>query len=190
MTQLVALYCSRTGSIRRLVEDACAAYMRAGGQARLVDVTRFDRGQVAAQLAAADACLFAAPTHLGGPAVEFVRFAEWTSSLRAGRVLANCWAGGLTSGMAWDGGKTGTLQYFLSLALQHSMVWAGLDEPATNVCVEGERVVRNREGARIGASATVAEGVLTQSSLHTARALGVRLLKLGGRPGVDTRQVE
>jgi multimeric flavodoxin WrbA len=104
---LISVVSSRTGHVHELAEAACQAYRESGGRAETVsadgcDMRGFDD---------ADAVVFATPTHLGGPAAEFVAFAERTAELRTADVLHSRWAAGITCGMVPDGGKSITLSY-------------------------------------------------------------------------------
>jgi NAD(P)H dehydrogenase (quinone) len=182
MSLLICVVSSRTGHVRALAEAACQAYRDAGGQAETVpaetcDLSRFER---------ADAIVFATPTHLGGPAADFVAFAERSSELRAAEVLHSRWAAGITCGLAPDGGKSMTLTYLLTVALQHAMVWVGLGHGPVPDSYHGEKTVANAEGSRLGVAGTLRGGALPAAALATAAGLGRRLAQLG--PSPRTRQ--
>lgn len=175
MPQLICVTSSRTGHVSALADAACQAYRDGGGTAGTVaagtcDLSRF---------ADADAVIFATPTHLGGPAAEFVEFVERSALLRTNDVLRSRWAAGITCGVAPDGGKSVTLTYLLTVALQHGMVWVGLGHGPLACTYQGERTVANAEGARLGVAATLRGDALPTASLATAASLGRRLVELG-----------
>jgi NAD(P)H dehydrogenase (quinone) len=119
--------------------------------------------------------VFCSPTYLGGPTAEFVAFAEWSSTLRESATLSGKLAAGITCGLAAEGGKTGTLQYMLTLALQHAMLWVGLPSAANITEYAGERVIANAEGYRLGVGATLRPDGLPAGALATAHQLGARV---------------
>jgi NAD(P)H dehydrogenase (quinone) len=85
------------------------------------------------QLDASDAIIFGSPTYMGGPAAQFKAFADATGE----RWYLRKWADKIAAGFTVSGGPSGdklaTLQYFFTLAMQHGMVWLGLNElPAAN----------------------------------------------------------
>lgn len=177
---LVTIVSSRGGHLRDLCQAAAAAYRDGGGKSVIMECG--SRVELAEVLPHAASVIFASPTHLGGPSHEFAAFAEWTSSLRADGLLAGRWAAGITCGLAPDGGKTGTLTYLMGLALQHSMLWVGLDTPPRQGRFGDSDAVDNPEGARLGVSATLVDGGVSTSARLTAYSLGRRLARLGEAP--------
>ncbi len=89
---------------------------------------RYTNDAVFAQLDASDAIIFGSPTYMGGPAAQFKAFADAT----AGKWFASAWRDKIASGFSVSnspsGDKFSTLQYFHTLAMQHSMIWIGLGE--------------------------------------------------------------
>ena len=170
---------SRDGHVRSLADAAADAVTARGRAVSLMHVDD-DRDDLRRGLRGAAGVVFCSPTYLGGPTWEFVRFAEWTSTLREEQTLVSKLAAGITCGLAPEGGKTGTLQYMLNLALQHAMIWVGLPAAANLVDYDGTRVVGNAEGHRLGVGATLGRDGLTAGSLATARQLGDRVASLVG----------
>jgi multimeric flavodoxin WrbA len=77
------------------------------------------------QLAQADAIVFGSPTYMGGPSWQFKKFADasskpWFSSAWKDKLFA-----GFTNSASTVGDKTSTLNYFMTLAMQHGGVWVG-----------------------------------------------------------------
>lgn len=84
-------------------------------------------------LGAADAIVFGSPTYMGGPSWQFKKFADasskpWFSSAWRNKLFA-----GFTNSASTIGDKTSTLNYFITLAMQHGGVWVGTGMmPANN----------------------------------------------------------
>src|SRR5882672_7358216 len=94
---------------------------------------RYSNDAVFAQLDASDAIIFGSPTYMGGPAAQFKAFADATGERWYQRKWADKIAAGFTVSGGPSGDKLSTLQYFFTLAMQHGMVWLGLNElPAEN----------------------------------------------------------
>jgi len=89
---------------------------------------RFQNDALLAQLDASDAILLGSPTYMGGPAAQFKAFADATAERWFQRKWANKIAGGFTVSGGPSGDKLNTLEYFFILAMQHGMVWVGLNE--------------------------------------------------------------
>jgi NAD(P)H dehydrogenase (quinone) len=76
-------------------------------------------------LAASDAILFGAPTYMGGASWQFKKFADASSKPWFGQAWKNKIAAGFTNSASMNGDKLSTLHYFITLAMQHSMIWIG-----------------------------------------------------------------
>lgn len=72
-----------------------------------------------------DAIVFGAPTYMGGPSAEFKKFADASSKPWFAQKWKNKIAGGFTNSATMNGDKFSTIQYFVTLAMQHSMIWVG-----------------------------------------------------------------
>ncbi|HEY1570421.1 MAG TPA: NAD(P)H-dependent oxidoreductase [Pseudonocardiaceae bacterium] len=178
MPLLICVTSSRSGHVQALADAACQAYGEGGGHAETMPAATGDLDR----FADADAVVLATPTHLGGPAADFVAFAERSARLRSTDVLHSRWAAGITCGVAPDGGKSMTLTYLLTVALQHGMIWVGLPHGPAASTYRGDNTVANAEGARLGVAATLRGDELPAASLATAAALGARLARLGSSP--------
>jgi len=81
-----------------------------------------------ATLDASEALIFGSPTYMGGPAAQFMAFADATVERWSEQKWRDKWAAGFTTSGALSGDKFNTLQYFHTLAMQHGMIWIGLGE--------------------------------------------------------------
>jgi NAD(P)H dehydrogenase (quinone) len=76
-------------------------------------------------LAGADAILFGSPTYMGGPSWQFKKFADASSKPWFGQAWKDKIAGGFTNSASMNGDKFNTITYFVTLAMQQSMIWVG-----------------------------------------------------------------
>lgn len=77
------------------------------------------------KLAAADAIIFGSPTYMGGASWQFKKFADASSKPWFGQQWKDKIAAGFTNSATINGDKHSTLHYFMTLAMQQSMVWVG-----------------------------------------------------------------
>jgi len=76
-------------------------------------------------LDASDAIIFGSPTYMGMASWQFKRFADATSKRWFNQAWKNKLAAGFTNSASMNGDKHSTLHYFMTLAMQHSMLWVG-----------------------------------------------------------------
>lgn len=127
-----------------------------------------------ATLDAADAIIFGSPTYMGMASWQFKKFADASSK----RWYIGAWkdkvAGGFTISANLSGDKLSTLQYFMTLAMQHGMVWVGQSESNDGTL--------NRIGSNCGVMAQVGQtspaADIPQGDLDTAKAYGQRVADL------------
>ena len=93
---------------------------------------RYKNDGVLATLDGSDAIIFGSPTYMGGPAAQFKAFADATGE----RWYRSAWrdklAGGFSVSSGPSGDKLSTLQYFVTLAMQHGMIWVGQPDTPAN----------------------------------------------------------
>ncbi len=77
------------------------------------------------QLAAADAIVFGSPTYMGAPSWQFKKFADASSKPWFSQAWKDKLFAGFTNSASTMGDKTATLNYFITLAMQHGGVWVG-----------------------------------------------------------------
>ena len=125
MTQIVVAYHSGYGHTKKQAEAVLAgAAGLPGVEAKLLAVADIDDSGWAL-LAEADAIVFGAPTYMGGAAAEFKKFADASSKPWFGQLWKDKIAGGFTNSATMNGDKFSTIQYFVTLAMQHGMIWVG-----------------------------------------------------------------
>lgn len=133
-------------------------------------------------LAGADAILFGSPTYMGGPAWQFKKFADASSKVWFGQGWKDKIAAGFTNSASMNGDKFNTITYFVTLAMQHSMIWVGTGLMPANKKSNKHGDV-NYVAGFTGALATSpsdssAEEFPNEGDLETARLLGKRIAEL------------
>lgn len=76
-------------------------------------------------LDASDAIIFGSPTYMGMASWQFKKFADASSKRWMPQAWKNKLAAGFTNSASMNGDKHSTLHYFMTLAMQHSMLWVG-----------------------------------------------------------------
>ncbi len=183
MTRVAVVFHSGYGHTRKVAEAVQAgAASVAGVEAGLIDVTQVGDAHWA-ELERADAIVFGAPTYMGGPSGEFKKFADASSSKAW---FAQAWkdkiAGGFTCSLNMSGDKFSTLMYFVTLSMQHGMVWVGLGQRPERV---GDPSAQNRLGSYLGVMAQADNVPPDQSppsgDLETGRSYGRRIAEFAKR---------
>lgn len=72
-----------------------------------------------------DAIVFGSPTYMGMTSWQFKKFADASSKCWFSQAWKNKIAAGFTNSASINGDKHSTLHYSITLAMQHSMIWAG-----------------------------------------------------------------
>ncbi|ACB62743.1 MULTISPECIES: flavodoxin family protein [Burkholderia] len=184
MSNIVIVYHSGYGHTQKLAEAVHAGAQDAGATARLIAVGELDDAGWAA-LDAADAIVFGAPTYMGGPSAQFKQFADATSKPWFTQKWKDKIAAGFTNSATMNGDKFSTIQYFVTLAMQHGMVWVGTGMMPANSKAATRNDINYVGGftgllAQSPADATPDEGPLP-GDLETAKAFGARVADAAAR---------
>ena len=182
MTNIAVIFFSGYGHTAKQAEAVHkGASSVAGAKAALIAIDK--EGNITdadwQTLASADAIIFGSPTYMGGAAWQFKKFADASSKAWFGQGWKNKVAAGFTNSATINGDKNETLHYFITLAMQHSMVWVGTGLMPSNK-KDAQRNDVNWLGGFAGAMAqspadsSPDEGPLP-GDLETARLLGVRV---------------
>ncbi|WP_321867078.1 flavodoxin family protein [Paraburkholderia tropica] len=124
MSRIVIAYHSGYGQTKKLAEAVHAGVQGAGAHATLIAVADIDDAGWA-ELDAADAIIFGAPTYMGGPSADFKKFADASSKAWFTQKWKDKVAAGFTNSATMNGDKFSTIQYFVTLSMQHGMIWTG-----------------------------------------------------------------
>jgi NAD(P)H dehydrogenase (quinone) len=125
MPNIIIVYHSGYGHTKRVAEAVQAGATDAGANAKLLAVSEID-DDAWSQLDAADAIVFGSPTYMGGPSADFKKFADASSRPWLAQKWKDKIAGGFTNSAHMNGDKFLTISYFVTLAMQHGMIWTGL----------------------------------------------------------------
>lgn len=134
---------------------------------------RFRNEAILLSLTDCQAIVFGSPTYMGGPAAQFKAFADATSEIWCDQAWSGKLAAGITSGSAPNGDQSNTLHYFMTLASQHGMLWAGVDS-----ALGYDKKDINRLGSQPGVTAHSPDGLLHEVDRATAIYLGERIASL------------
>ena len=184
MSRIVIAYHSGYGHTKKLAENVLVGLQGAGAEARMIAVNEIDDAGWAA-LDAADAIVFGAPTYMGGPSADFKKFADASSKAWFTQKWKDKIAAGFTNSATMNGDKFSTIQYFVTLAMQHGMVWTGTGMMPANT----KAATRNDVNFVGGFTGLLAQSPADASpeeappagDLETARAFGVRVAAVTDR---------
>ncbi len=182
-TRVAIVYFSKTDITGKLVQATLAAIESTGAQTfnhliqgKEIHEGRFDNPQLFESLKTCDAIIFASPTYMGGVAAQFKAFADATSELWTKQEWAGKIAAGITSGTGLNGDQSSTLQYLITLANQHGMLWVGLDS-APGYTDHGV----NRLGCQLGVTAQTIDTTVNEIDLATTQYLGRRVAHMANK---------
>ena len=151
MTRIAIAYHSGYGHTKRVADAVLEGASGVSGTiARALDVTSIDDAGWA-DLAGADAIVFGAPTYMGGPSAPFKTFADASAKAWFTQAWKDKVAGGFTCSLGMSGDKFSTLAYFVTLAMQHGMVWVGTG--THGAATPGDPLAINRLGGFTGVMA-------------------------------------
>ncbi len=149
-------------------------------EANRTRVDRFD--QVLAEIKAADAIIFGAPTYMGTAPSAFHAFAEKTAGRWAVQKWHNKLGAGFTNAACKAGDKNSTLDYFATFGAQHGMNWINLGLLPGWKSTKGTENDLNRFGYFNGAAAQTFSDVgiegVHPADIATAAHLGRRVAEI------------
>ena len=149
MVQIAVVYHSGYGHTKAVAESVALGVGRVPGtQVRLIPVEEAEAR--IGELDAADALIFGTPTYMGGASAKFRAFAEMTSKKWAGQEWKDKIAAGFTNSASQSGDKLATLDSLQVFAMQHGMVWVGLDLLPGNNSSKASVNDLNRLGSFVG----------------------------------------
>ena len=139
-----------------------------------------------AELAAADAIVFGAPTYMGSASAPMKQFMDASSKIWMAQGWKDKIAAGFTNSASWSGDKLSTLNQFAVFAAQLGMVWVGTGLMPGNNSSAGSPEDINRVGSYLGlmtqANADQGPDVAPpQSDRQTAEVFGRRVAETAAR---------
>ncbi len=188
MSMISILYFSGYGHAAKLaeaVERGAASVPGSVVQVHRISETGELADEVWTALGDADAIIYGTPTYMGGPAWQFKRVADASSS----RWLKQDWkdklAAGFTVSAATNGDKFSTIQYLWTLSQQHGQFWVGTGLLPSNAKAHGPADI-NWSGGTSGVVAIAPADASPEEApgagdLAAAEALGRRVAGLAER---------
>ena len=182
MAKIAVIFHSGYGHTRKQAEAVLAGASAAeGAHAELIaisaegEITEADWGT----LAAADAIVFGSPTYMGSASWQFKKFADASSKPWFGQAWKDKIGAGFTNSATLNGDKFNTITFFITLAMQHGMVWIGTGVLPSNA----KAATRNDPNWLGGSSGALAQSPSDSSpdegplpgDLDTARHFGTRV---------------
>jgi multimeric flavodoxin WrbA len=185
-----------TAAVAKAVRDGAASVPNT--RTPIIYVTEIDDHWD--ELNAADAMIFGCPTYMGSASAAFKTFMDASSGIWAKLGWKDKLAAGFTNSGNPHGDKYATLLQLYVFAMQHAMLWVGVDLPGGHNSSKGSPEGLNRLGTWIGVTAQsyVDQGVegINESDLRTAFHLGQRValtahrLRFGsGQGSADDRRI-
>ena len=175
MASIVVIYHSGYGHTAKQAEAVAA-----GAQADLIAIDA--NGDIAdadwAKLDAAKAIIMGSPTYMGSVSWQFKKFADASSKKWFTQEWKNKIFAGFTNSATMNGDKFSTIQYFITLAMQHSGIWigTGLMPANTKAAKHGDiNYVGGFGGALMTSPSDSSADEVNKGDLETARLLGVRV---------------
>lgn len=140
MTTLSVVYHSKDGHTRIMAEgvhEGAAGEPGVEAELHAIDVAdivdgRFENAALFEALDASDAIVFGCPTYMGGVSGPMKAFVDATVVRWYARGWADKVAAGFTVSSTPSGDKLNALMDLTIAALQHGMIWVGLDQSPLN----------------------------------------------------------
>ncbi len=186
--KVAIIYYSRYHHIETIANEIQQGVEKSGLECHLVPVeTAKDNLDT---INSADAIIFGSPTYFGNMASELKAFFDTTTQIWLQQKWKNKIAAAFTHSSTLSGDKLNTLKQISVFALQHGMIWAGLDlignsllAPEISKKLELDPSLKlNRLGSWSGLmtqlDSTPAEASLLAEDLATARYFGFRIANI------------
>lgn len=181
MSNVAVIYHSGYGHTAKQAEAVAA-----GAKADLIaidangDITDADW----VKLDAAKAIIFGSPTYMGAASWQFKKFADasskrWFTMAWKDKVFA-----GFTNSASMNGDKFSTIQYFVTLAMQHAGVWVGVGLMPANTKAsmrDDVNYLGSMAGALMTSPSDSSPNEVNKGDLETARLLGARVAEFASK---------
>jgi len=175
MSDIVIVFHSGYGHTAKVAEAVAAT---SGAQLLAIDAEgNLPEGGWDA-LAAAKMVVFGSPTYMGTVSWQFKKFADASSKPWYSQVWKDKLAAGFTNSANLNGDKHSTLHYFITLAMQHSMVWVGTGMmPVNNKAATRNDInnVGSSSGLMTATPSDASVDEMVPGDIATAKAFGERL---------------
>jgi NAD(P)H dehydrogenase (quinone) len=181
MASVVVIYHSGYGHTAKQAEAVVA-----GAKADLITIDA--NGDISeadwAKLDAAKAIIMGSPTYMGSVSWQFKKFADASSKKWFTQEWKNKIFAGFTNSATMNGDKFSTIQYLITLAMQHSGMWVGtgLMPANTKTAKHGDvNYVGGFSGALMTSPSDASPDEVDKGDLETARLLGARVAEFAAK---------
>lgn len=181
MAKVVVIFHSGYGHTQRLAQSVAQ-----GANAELITIDadgNLPEGTWET-LAAADAIVFGSPTYMGSVSWQFKKFAEASSKAWYAQSWKDKIFGGFTASANVNGDKQITLQYMMTLAMQHGGLWAGTGLIYNNTKASQRSDVNwiaSNAGPMAQTPGDASGAEMNAGDLETGRQFGVRIAALAAK---------
>ena len=181
MSNVVVIYHSGYGHTKKQAEAVAE-----GAKADLIEIdTNGDISDVDwDMLDSAKAIVMGSPTYMGTVSWQFKKFADASSNAWFTQKWKNKIFAGFTNSATMNGDKATTIQYLMTLAMQHSGIWVGTGLMPANVkaAKHGDvNYVGGFAGALMTSPSDSSVDEVNVGDLETARLLGVRVAEFAAK---------
>lgn len=181
MSKIVIVFHSGYGHTAKVAEAVAAT---SGGQLLAIDAEgNLPEGGWEA-LAAARMIVFGSPTYMGMASWQFKKFADASSKAWFTQQWKDKLFAGFTNSASMNGDKLSTLQYFMTLAMQHSGVWVGAGMmPSNNKAATRDSInyVASFAGLMTTTPSDASADEMVPGDIATAKVFGERLKAAVGK---------
>ncbi len=185
MTQVAIVYHSGYGHTRRMAQSVAEG---AAKHAQVHSIEIDAEGNVPESawqtLLDSDAIVFGSPTYMGSVSWQFKKFADATSKPWFTQQWKDKLAAGFTNSASMNGDKHSTLHYLMTLAMQHSMLWAGTGlMPSNSKAATRQDInyVASFAGAMAATPSDASVDEMVDGDLKTAALFGERVAQQAAR---------
>jgi NAD(P)H dehydrogenase (quinone) len=123
MSSIAIVYHSEKGRTKEIASLIATGVEMEGLNAYLMDCTQVDF----ARLNECDGIIFGCPTYMGSISAKFKTFIDSTGMIWQKQLWKDKVAAGFSNSSALNGDKLSTLYQLCIFAMQHGMIWVGLD---------------------------------------------------------------
>jgi len=175
MSAIVIVYHSGYGHTTKIAEAVAST---SGAQLLAIDAEgNLPEGGWEA-LSAAKMIVFGSPTYMGMASWQFKKFADASSKPWYTGQWKDKLAAGFTNSASMNGDKHSTLHYFMTLAMQHSMLWVGTGMMPSNskaATRDDINYVASSAGLMTSTPSDASTDEMVAGDIATAKKFGERL---------------
>ena len=176
MKRIGIIYFSGNGHTKALADEVSKGALSVSGvKVNIINVENLSEIDWQ-EINSFDGLIFGSPTYMGSVATPFKAFMDKTSDFWMKSPWKNKYAAGFTIGTCPSGDKFNCLMQMVVFAMQHAMIWIGLDQLGSRFTGDGLSI--NDTGSWLGLSAQSnpkKPPLLLEADIKTAHLFGERI---------------